>query len=89
MKEQNLYSTEKQFSFSYLSLEEKRPSFDCGERDLNEIFALESLETDRDFLTTTYVLKLKKKIKLLLSVASLLICFKQKISQVNLLTKKN
>jgi hypothetical protein len=38
-----------------LSAEDERPSFDCGEEDLNEFFAVDSIRSGRELLSVTYV----------------------------------
>ncbi len=38
-----------------LSAEDERPSFDCGEQDLNEFFAVDSIKSGRELLAVTYV----------------------------------
>jgi GNAT superfamily N-acetyltransferase len=43
-----------------LSAEDVRPSFDCGEQDLNEFFAVDSIKSGRELLSVTYVVMDKK-----------------------------
>jgi hypothetical protein len=41
-----------------LSPDDKRPAFDCGENDLNEFFAVDSIVSANELLSVTYVVEI-------------------------------
>jgi hypothetical protein len=40
-----------------LSDDDKRPAFDCGDSDLNEFFAKDSIQSGKELLSVTYVVE--------------------------------
>lgn len=42
-------------SLQRLGLDETRPEFDCGDSDLNEFFSNDSIESDKQLLSVTYL----------------------------------
>ena len=40
-----------------LSFDDERPEFDCGDSDLNEFFSSDSIESDKQLLSVTYLAK--------------------------------
>lgn len=40
-----------------LSVDDKRPDFDCGDADLNEFFAKDSIESTKELMSVTYVVE--------------------------------
>lgn len=42
-------------SLSRLNPDDTRPAFDCGDRDLNEFYTVDSTESDKQLLSVTYL----------------------------------
>lgn len=56
--------------FTRLNPDTKLPHFDCGDEDLNEFFAIDASNWQRDLLTVTYYLSLDDKVALYFSLSN-------------------
>jgi GNAT superfamily N-acetyltransferase len=53
-----------------LSTNDERPSFDCGDQDLNEFFAVDSIKSGIELLSVTYVVQVGSEIAAFFSLSN-------------------